>query len=220
MHRQKSALLTFALAAAMLNPSAIVHAQQSSAPAAPSIEAITPIFSQVVTWNMPLTFHGVNEKTRGNFYIMEAVPLGEDINQWSQLITITGVADAATKPELTPELYAGNLAASYQKSCPDSFAAETLVAPGVGDYTTFAALLSCGYSKEDLHPQSETAVVLVIKGAHDYYTLQWAEHADAQSGPMNPSLTKWQNRLDQLLPIHLSERSAVQSSLGKGAPSH
>ena len=177
-----------------------------------SLQAIAPIFSQLLAWHMPLRFHGVNEESRGNFYMLESVPHGETVDQWSRMITITGLANAATNPDLTPRSYATGIAAGFQKACPDSFSASALDSPTVDGHATFAAIMSCGRNAQGAGAQSETAVVLVIKGTQDYYTVQWAEHGQAQSAPLQLDAAKWSQRLGELLPIHICEKLPGETS--------
>lgn len=177
-----------------------------------SLQAIAPIFSQLLAWHMPLRFHGVNEESRGNFYMLESVPHGETVDQWSRMITITGLANAAANPDLTPRSYASGIAAGFQKACPDSFNASALDAPTVDGHATFAAIISCGRNSQGAGAQSETAVVLVIKGEQDYYTVQWAEHGQAQSAPLQLDAAEWSQRLGELLPIHICEKLPGEAS--------
>ncbi|MGB3748622.1 MAG: hypothetical protein WA961_10515 [Rhodanobacter sp.] len=196
--------LPFVLGLAVLVGCGLATAAPPDATAAmPRMQAIAPIFSQLVAWNMPQGFRAANEQTRRNFYLLEASFHDESLDDWSQLITLTGHADAAENPDLTPELFAARLAAGFRRDCPQSFNAQPLEAPPVDDYETYAAIISCGEAMPGTASPSETMLLVVIKGAQDYYTVQWAEHAKSQPTPMALDTAKWQRRLAKLMPIHL-----------------
>jgi hypothetical protein len=51
---------------------------------------VTPIFSQLVALTYPSGFRPAFENATSVFYIQEAVPVGETVEKWSQMITLTG----------------------------------------------------------------------------------------------------------------------------------
>ena len=68
-------------------------------------------------------------------------------------------------------------------------------------------LVGCG-SVEDKHGRigtmhSETALIVVIQGAQDMYTIQWAERGTAADKPPVFNDVKWQHRFQQLQPIRI-----------------
>jgi hypothetical protein len=169
-----------------------------------SVRSITPVFSQLLALSFPAGFHTVYEKTRDLHYIREAVLAGETENQWTQMITITSGKDLASNAKLTPEKFAGGIAGGFQRACPQSYSATGLHKGKInGDYDEFTAVVSCGKSPGTGGETSESALIVVIKGEADYYTIQWAERATASDSPMVIDKQKWMGLLSKLLPIKL-----------------
>jgi hypothetical protein len=66
-----------------------------------SVFAVTPVFGQIVKMSYPRGFVPAFQKTNADFYIQESVPTGENVNSWTQMITLTGKKDFATRPGVT-----------------------------------------------------------------------------------------------------------------------
>lgn len=156
---------------------------------------IAPVFAQLVTAPLPDGFAPAYENANETGYINEAVPEGESVEDWSQLVTLTGAKGLALGAEaVDADGFAEFLAESYHQACPDSFSATALdvdAVPGVQDF--FAGYLSCGSLNGG--PMSESMVFLVLVGAEDIYTLQWAEHGPASAAPIGFPGGVWQDRL-------------------------
>ncbi len=159
---------------------------------------IAPVFAQLVTAPLPDGFVQVYENATATGYLNEAVPEGESLENWTQMLTLTGakglaLGDAPT----TAKAFAEYLAGSYGQNCPDSLSAAALGAgpvPGVADM--FAGYLSCGTLAGT--QLSESMVFLVLVGREDIYTLQWAEHGPASATPIEFAADVWLNRLATL----------------------
>lgn len=187
-----------------------LHAMAADAPGATpgtenmsSLLTISPIFSQLVAFNMPLIFHVANEETSAHSYIREAVLRGDTVDKWTQMITVTASQGVSARPDLTPEIFAGHLAAQFRQTCPDTVTAAGLGSLKVAGYPATLLFVGCGTVGEPGERHSERAVVMVIKGENDYYTLQWAERAAAQSSPVAFDEQRWLGRLKQLMPVRL-----------------
>jgi hypothetical protein len=175
---------------------------RAESPAAPaSLTVISPVFGQLVRFSMPANFTAVSENTKEAFYIREAVPKGETVAHWSQMITVTGARGQASADNFSPQGLAGVIAGGFKRTCPDSFVAKGLGASKFGDRDGYAAVASCGKVGADGH--SETALIIAVQGNSDAYTIQWSERA-APASP-NPDIdeAKWQGRLRELMPIRL-----------------
>ena len=171
-------------------------------PAAPaSLTVISPVFGQLVRFSMPANFAAVSENTRDTFYIREAVLKGETAKQWSQMITITGAKGQAQADTFSPQGLAGVIAGGFKRTCPDNFVAQGLGATKFGEHEAYAAVAGCGKVGADGH--SETALIIVVKGNSDAYTIQWAERAGPASSGRDLDEAKWQERLRELMPIRL-----------------
>ena len=168
-----------------------------------SVKSITPIFSQLLVVSFPQGFKTVVENALGPQYIRESVLEGENENKWIQMITITGSKDLAFQPDLSPKKYAENIAGGFKRACPDSFSTSSISEGKISGHDGFIAILSCGISPSTAGRTSESALIAVIKGKSDYYTVQWAERAKPSSTPIAIDTTKWEERFKRLSPIKL-----------------
>jgi len=63
-------------------------------------------------------------------------------------------------------------------------------------------VIGCGRVDSGPTRHSETALLITLKGASDYYTIQWAERGpETDEPPVNDE--HWQARLRELSPIDL-----------------
>jgi hypothetical protein len=182
-------------------------AAQSPAPSAFTV--ISPIFGQLVTFSLPISFVTVFENTNGPNYIREAVLKGETAKSWTQMITVTGVKGAAGNAngaagnaKVSPEIFAGSMVGGFKSACPETFAAQGFGPTKFGDQDAYVAVASCGRVESSADKHSEVALIVTVKGSTDYYTLQWAERGPA-AGRTAIDEAKWLARLRQLQPIRL-----------------
>jgi hypothetical protein len=190
----------------------------AQAGANPTITAVTPIFGQVMAVRYPSQFSMVNEETKGNYYLQESVKSGETVNQWSEMITLTGRQGAATLPQASPKGFVLNIFKDFQTACPATFSILELGSRSLDGRESFAAIGSCGAvstadeaSKHTAH--SETALIVGIKGTADIYTVQWAERGQPSNRPLTLDPAVWTDRFKQLEPIRICEHgpNEVQS---------
>jgi len=170
-----------------------------------SVSAITPVYAQLVKFSFPAGFQPAFQKDSGTFYIQEAVPKGETVDSWSQMITLTGSKGLAANPAATPQSMAQHIAGGFRQACPDTFAARGLGKATISGHEAFIALVGCGDVKAG-KPHSEKAMIIAIKGSADGYTVQWAVRGAPIRQP--PTLTddEWLPRLNQLKPIQVCAR--------------
>ncbi|QPF93311.1 hypothetical protein [Bradyrhizobium commune] len=179
---------------------ALTSIAQAQAPQ--SFRVISPIFGQLVSFTMPSHFTAVFENTKGGHYIREAVLKGETPELWTQMITVTGEKGMTLTPGSSPDKFAGSIAGGFRSSCPDSFAAKPFGEMNFGRHEGFVAVIGCGRIDSGPTRHSETALLITLKGATDYYTIQWAERGDeSDEPPVNDE--RWQARLRDLSPIDL-----------------
>jgi hypothetical protein len=170
-----------------------------------SFPVVSPIFNQVVMFSLPKEFKTVTENTSpyGNQYIREAVLQGETANQWSQMVTVTGAKGLAPNPNVSPQLFAEQIANSFKRACPSTFFAKGLGAIKISEQDAFVMLASCGTVPSNGNKHSETALIISIRGSADYYTIQWAERESASDQPLAPKEAKWMDRFKKLNPIKI-----------------
>lgn len=179
---------------------------------ATSFLVISPIFSQLVAFKMPLSFHVANEETSAHGYIREAVPSGESVDQWTQMITVTGYKDVAADLGPPPAALVNTVAGNFSKACPDTISIGGLSDAPIDGRPAALAFIACGSVGEGAQAHSESAVIMVVKGARDYYSIQWAERGPAQSGTVDFDRQKWVGRLQQLMPVFLCDRVAGEQA--------
>ena len=166
---------------------------------------VSPVYSQVVMLAYPAGFRIAAENDNGAQAIQEAVPAGETVEKWTQMITLTGAKGLAGNANVTPQRLLEQIAASFQGACPFTYAARALGPMKVSGHDGFAALVGCGAVQSGT-ARSEVAVMLAVKGANDYYTIQWAERGAPLARAPELDEKKWQARLKQLDPIKLCAR--------------
>jgi hypothetical protein len=187
---------------AMILAASLALGAAAAAQSPPSFRVISPIFGQLVSFTMPSDFVAVFENTKDGHYIREAVPNGETAEIWTQMITVTGERGLSSSPRASPESLAGSIVGGFKSACPDSFAVKPLGAARFGRIDGFVAVVGCGRLDSGSTRHSETALLITLRGASDYYTIQWAERGVAtDEPPINDD--RWQTHLEALRPIRL-----------------
>lgn len=191
-----------------------LFATPSFAQAPASVTVISPVYSQLVTFSVPSNFVVGTERNDGTTYAREAVPKGETVEKWNQMITVTGAKGLASQPNASAEKFAGLIATGYKNACPDSFDVRVMGA----NAETFAAVVGCGKIGE-ASKRSEITLVIAIKGSADLYTVQWAERG-APADKADVGNAKWLERLQKLAPLRVcaivpGEAAPYPSCVGK-----
>lgn len=166
----------------------------------------TPVFGQIVSYHLPPGFQPSFEDTNGAAYLQEAVPAGESVEDWSQMITMTGFKDA--EGQTTLDEAAQMLAGHYQQACRETFTGTSFGPTEINGLSGLVVFLGCGTvapaeAGEEAH--SETAVIVFVKSPFGYITVQWAERLAPQHTPPVYDIETWKPRLAQLLPIRLCD---------------
>jgi hypothetical protein len=213
--RQLIALLTVMCAAC--------SAARSAEPPGPSAGGITrdidasrdagwkvwatyPIFHQIVAFSFPKGFVPSYEETKPPSYIQESVLIGETVEKWTQMISVTGLAGAAIIPAITPYSGVEFYASKYRNACPATFSEVRVPADIVAKFSGRIEFLGCGTVGARGEEHSEDMLLIVLKGDQDYYAIQWAERGPASAMPMAYEDQKWSDRLRQLTPFRVCQR--------------
>lgn len=165
---------------------------------------VIPVYSELVTLSAPQGFSSKFENAQGPHYIHELVPNGETVESWTEMVTISGYQGLSSKADLTPQIFTGGIAAGFQRACPNTFAATNVGITKVDGHDAFGAVISCGSIgsiEGDGKLHSESALIIVIKGTADYYTVQWADRGPASATAIGFDAPKWSDRARQLAPI-------------------
>jgi hypothetical protein len=208
----RSVLLALLASASLHVAAAQLPQTTSHRERAASALVVSPIFSQLVAFKMPLDFHVVNEENSAHGYIREAVPNGETAEQWTQMITVTGYKAVAANPGPPPAALINTIADNFQKACPDTLSVGDLGAAPIDGHPAALAFVACGSVGDAAQSHSESAVIMVIKGSRDYYSIQWAERGPAQTGTVAFDKQRWVGRLQRLMPVFLCARVAGEQA--------
>ncbi|MBJ6723342.1 hypothetical protein [Geomesophilobacter sediminis] len=181
-------------------------AGQPALPSNQSVGSIRPVFTHLVGFSYPAGFAPVYEKANPSQYIQEAVKSGETVDNWTEMITVTGYKGFGASDRITPRVFAESLAGGYRKHCPTTFSAAVLGEAKVDGRDAFEVILGCGTADGSGSPHSESALVVVIKGGQDFYTIQWSERTAPAAAPLSLDKEKWGERLKQLEPIRVCDR--------------
>lgn len=174
-----SPALPAALVAAVLTTAAQTQAQPQTVPA-----ARVPVYGQIVAFPLPAPFDitADYEAEQNGSYLLENVPAGETVEAWSQMLTLSGTEGAAQRTDAAPaplaEWLAGQFVEGYTSACAGPVAAQALPPPqGGAARAVFAAWIGCPHVAGSGHAEEMLLVVMI--GAQDIYTLQWAERSPA-----------------------------------------
>lgn len=169
--------------------------------------SVTPIYGQLLRMSYPQGFEIVSVQETPERYMRVALPKDENPAQWTQQLNVTATPGLADNPVMTPEDFAKGLAGEFEKSCPASFSHKALSSGNVNGYEQSVSVASCGTSSS-AGGSGEARLLIVLKGAHDYYAIQWAERAAPSATPMAIDIRKWLARRQQIMPLYLCERAA------------
>ncbi len=186
-----------------------------------SVTLIMPVFSQLVRTSYPDGFVPGFEKAQPPHYVLELVPSGENVNNWTQMFTVSGVKGLASQPQVTPKLFLDRVADGFKRACPSSFSSQVVSEDKISGFDAFAAVISCGVSPSTGGKTSETALIVAIKGQADLYTIQWAQRASPSPAPILIDPKKWTALYKKMGPITLcpiitGEKAPYPSCTGSG----
>lgn len=164
---------------------------------------IAPVFHRLVAFTLPAPFKMSFERTTGNIYVREHVPVGESVDEWTRMISLNGVQGLSYNADATLPAYLQALARGFQRHCPETYVALDLGPQPLVKEPSFATVASCGRVSSGGKAHSETSVMLAIKGPDDFYVLQWTERGRDSSHPLALDSRYWSARLAELGPIQL-----------------
>ena len=203
--QHRAICLALTAAALLAQPATHAGAPGKDDPGLPATDTattdISPVFHQLVVFTLPAHFRAAFEKTAGSFYIREHVPDSESVEQWTRMISLTGVRDLATNPSASPQAMTERMVSGFRHNCPDTFSSTVLGPQTVDGFEAFEVIASCGHVQSGAQAYSEAAIMLAIRGSGDYYTLQWAERGPDSKRPLAIDTAYWTKQLARLNPI-------------------
>lgn len=178
----------------------LVIAAKEKGGAPEEMTVATRAFGRIAAFPLPPKFVAVTERESYGTYLMEFVPEGETVDDWSQMITLT--AAEGVMPDLGNPLEMGfRIGEGFQAACPETFwGSDEGVQPVPGAEAAHLLAFSCG---DGGNGQSETVLVLLAASGDDLYTLQWAERGPTSDAPLTPEPSLWQVRGVTVLGLRL-----------------
>ena len=189
-----------------LSTIALMGGSLSLAQTAAAPRLATPVFSQLVMFSLPPEFRSAKatyEKNSGSFYLREQVPEGESLARWSRMIILSGTRGLAANPEATPQRLLARMTLDFQRNCPGTFSTNAPGEQKIDGYDAYEVIVSCGRVQSDKQVYGVSAVMLTVKGANDFYTLQWTERGRDSAQPPIIDNAYWARQLARLTPIRL-----------------
>lgn len=170
-----------------------------------------PVFAQTVGFEYPFSDTAIDidfqtmapDRSR---YLVEFVPEGETVDDWSEMFTVIGQRDATAGLEgaaLTARIDArlDELFSLYQSGCGETVQHRLEFPAPPGLRATRCIFLACIAVLGQAH--GEAMVALVGAGSRDLYDLQWARRfPSGPKGFLETPVDEWNRRI-----AHLVERS-------------
>lgn len=190
-------------------------AQQAATSPIAGFLTSTPIFSQIVVFNVPKGWKPAHEQASDRSYIMEFIPGDQKLGDWKEMITVQGFKDLAKNPNATPKGLIGMLATNIKKACGENTVGQLLGDKKIDSFEASYAFIGCAnMSSVDIKGisnkgKSDIALYIAIKGTKDMYMI----HRSIRSEAFNPkripvtqaTLASWIKGLE---PIKICERDS------------
>lgn len=184
-----------------------------------SIKAVIPIFSQKVSFELPIGWKPAFQDHKSDFYMIEFIPKNESIENWSNLILVQGIKNLSDK--ITPEKYLDNLSIRFKSICGDRMIYNKIGNLSIDGYHAFSAILGCSempMSNETgiNQGQSEIGYYISIQGKKDIYLIHKSMRGKSFNLKQSP-LTKqnYKDYISNLLPIELCMKGGSQGECVK-----
>jgi TPR repeat protein len=164
---------------------------------------VGPVYSQLLSFSVPPTFRQAAIKSDSASYSSGWIPENETTEKWTKMVVLTGARGLASTPNLSPKTFADMMAQYFKKSCPDSFTRSELFEGKISGHDAFITVFHCGVLIPPAQNTAESAMIALIKGASDYYSIQWLERGAATQGQIEIDKASWLEKFKKLEPIKL-----------------
>lgn len=204
------------LSGLILHSSVSVAADQSSAAKGlPAAIVVAPIFGELFAHSIPAGFRTQQEQTNGQLYLRSMVLESDVDSNWTQRILVSGTQDAAKVSGLTPKTFAMQIARGFQQSCPTTFSGGMVFEGKTNTgHNTYVMIVSCGSHTltTTKAPTGETALVAVVQGDKNYYSLQWSERSSPIAIAPTVEVALWHERLKAIAPLLVCEKKPGEAA--------
>lgn len=160
------------------------------------------VFDNIFSFNLPSNYTPINEEKYQDGYVFDAAPNGQNTENWSSLVTLTGQKDLATVPGLTLNKLLDLYVKGVKDNCITSFSAVNVPDSEVDGLSMKTALLRCGKVKDASGKEfSHTMIMGIVQGKKDIYTLRYIERSNPQKKIDAVTVNKFMNKMNELKPI-------------------
>lgn len=188
-------LMLFIFGVSFLNAKSGLEKNQNTIP------SIVNVFGQVISFDIPIKFLKTNTKLPNGFkqenksnFLLEIVPYNQTLNNWDEIITISGTNIVPIDPSKQSENAMNYFKTNFRQHCPDTFSFLFLNKQSNKNEKNF--VVSCG----NIGNQSESTLIKAIKSEKNFYTIQWSFHDKPSSSPIKLNEQEWSKKLNTLNP--------------------
>jgi hypothetical protein len=177
---------------------------QSTPPDTDPATISTPIFSQIVLFQLPAGWKPVHRDATATQYVMEFLPKEQTLQAWREMISVQGFRDLAKNPNATPTNVLARVSSSMEQACGAHTVVQSLGVTKIDSFDAHTAIMGCA----NLGRDSEIGAYVAIRGSSDVYVIQHAFRAepfDKSRSPISPA--KAQELIGSLQPIKICELS-------------
>lgn len=145
------------------------------------ITTIMRLYAQVVSFPFPTKGWSVepaHRQQRGSYFIIEYLPLGQTLTDWSEMYTVLAYQGLATSyPDVKPSLFfTVTQARKHWEISPKQFYNRDIYEGRINGYEAYIGLLGLKqlpYTINEFLPKGigEIGLFLVIKGTEDFYVI-------------------------------------------------
>lgn len=183
-----------------------------------SVLTSTPVYNQVVVFGLPKGWKVASKNATPAGYSMEFIPADQDVQRWSDMITLQGFPNLAQNPRATPEAFLSVMAGHAKSMCGENAVFQKLGDRKVDSMDASTAIIGCSKFAAPTAfgaqaGQGEIAYYIAVKGTNDFYLLCRAMRGDEfDKGKPPISAAKGEEILKSLQPIKFCDKSEPQAN--------
>lgn len=176
----------------------------------PAASVIAPIFGELFSHSIPSGFRPQREQTSGDTYMRTMLLALDSDTDWKQRILVSGTKRPdQLPPGFGPKAFAMHFVRSFQLSCPSTFSGGAIAEGKIGTgHAAYFMLVSCGSHTltPTKSPTSESALIAVVQGDMNFYSVQWSERSAPVDQAPHPNVEVWHSRLKAMTPLLVCAR--------------
>lgn len=175
--------------AALLTVLITVISTSTQAETAIPATSVIPIYSQKVMHEIPVGWEPVFENSTDQSYMLEFVPTGQTVDNWTSMFTVQGFKGLSAKTD--PKKILTDIGTMHMKVCGEALVFELVDVAPINGHETQGAVIGCA-KMPSTHPtgvkagMAEVAYYIAIKGKHDLYTFHKSIRTEAFDPKQSP----------------------------------